>query len=69
MQQVLHQACSTVSIMKDPSAKIGLHADNMKFIAHNEEWIITRIIRPIRIILPAYICLYIMCNKNIPKII
>jgi hypothetical protein len=37
MQQVLHQACSTVSVVKDPSVKIGLCADNMKFITHNEE--------------------------------
>ena len=37
MQQVLHQASSNVCEVKDPSAKIGLHADNMKFITHNEE--------------------------------
>ena len=37
MQQALHQVCSIVSVVKDPSAKIGLHADNVKFITHNEE--------------------------------
>ena len=43
-KHILKQACLTFYEVRETSVKFGLHADNMKFDAQNEEWINVRII-------------------------
>jgi hypothetical protein len=56
---VLEQACSTFNVLRATSAKLGLHAGNMKFKTQDKEWL------SIRIIVYIILCVFVYTSCTI----